>query len=102
MSSLPLKKLLSLIATPKYTPLLQFRIMSSSRSSRPAATIQSLDHLVLTVASIPKTTAWYAQNLGMRPEAFVSSATPDVTRHSLVFGSQKINLHESGKVRLDM
>lgn len=98
MFSFPLKKLPSLIAIPIHTPRLQSRVMSSSPSSRPAATIQSLDHLVLTVTSIPKTTAWYAQHLGMRAEAFVSSATPDVTRHSLVFGSQKINLHELGKV----
>lgn len=34
----------------------------------------------------------------MRHEAFVSAASPDVTRHSLVFGTQKINLHESGHV----
>jgi len=33
----------------------------------------------------------------MKHEAFVSAATPDITRHSLVFGTQKINLHESGK-----
>ncbi|KAK6594645.1 biphenyl-2,3-diol 1,2-dioxygenase [Botrytis cinerea] len=45
----------------------------------PAAHIKSLDHLVLTA------------------EQFVSSATPDITRHSLLFGSQKINLHELGK-----
>ncbi|KAM3087961.1 hypothetical protein ACMFMG_002030 [Clarireedia jacksonii] len=63
----------------------------------PAATIKSLDHIVLTVSSIPRTTQWYTANLGMRAESFVSSATPDITRHSLIFGSQKINLHELGK-----
>jgi len=67
-------------------------------SSKPAATIQSLDHLVLTVKSIPDTTKWYTTNLGMRSESFISDASPEVTRHSLIFGSQKINLHESGKV----
>jgi len=66
-------------------------------SSLPAAHIKSLDHLVLTVASIPRTTQWYKANLGMQSEQFVSSATPDITRHSLVFGSQKINLHQLGK-----
>jgi len=66
-------------------------------SSKPAATIQSLDHLVLTVKSIPDTTKWYTTNLGMRSESFISDASPEVTRHSLIFGSQKINLHESGK-----
>jgi catechol 2,3-dioxygenase-like lactoylglutathione lyase family enzyme len=64
----------------------------------PAATIKSLDHLVLTVKSIPKATAWYEKNLGMESESFVSTATPDITRYSLIFGSQKINLHELGKV----
>jgi catechol 2,3-dioxygenase-like lactoylglutathione lyase family enzyme len=63
-----------------------------------AATIKSLDHLVLTVKSISKATEWYSQHLGMRAESFVSAATPDITRHSLVFGQQKINLHELGKV----
>lgn len=67
-------------------------------TSTPAAHIKSLDHLVLTVASIPRTTEWYQTNLGMKSEQFVSSATPDITRHSLLFGSQKINLHELGKV----
>ncbi|KAH7395951.1 Glyoxalase/Bleomycin resistance protein/Dihydroxybiphenyl dioxygenase [Cadophora sp. MPI-SDFR-AT-0126] len=66
-------------------------------SSKPAATIQSLDHLVLTVQSIPTTTKWYTTHLGMRSESFVSSSSPEITRYSLIFGDQKINLHESGK-----
>jgi catechol 2,3-dioxygenase-like lactoylglutathione lyase family enzyme len=33
----------------------------------------------------------------MKPESFVSTATPDITRHSLIFGEQKINLHLLGK-----
>ncbi|CZR63747.1 related to Virulence protein STM3117 [Phialocephala subalpina] len=75
--------------------------MSSSTStstplSKQASTITSLDHLVLTVKNIEKTKEWYTKNLGMRHEAFVSASTPDITRHSLIFGSQKINLHESG------
>lgn len=67
-------------------------------ASTHAATIKSLDHLVLTVKSISRSTEWYAQNLGMRAESFTSVATPDVIRHSLIFGQQKINLHELGKV----
>jgi len=69
--------------------------MSSARAA--AATISSLDHLVLTVRSIQATRAWYTTHLGMRAESFVSAATPSITRHSLILGSQKINLHESGK-----
>jgi hypothetical protein len=68
------------------------------KMSTPAATIKSLDHLVLTVKSIPNSIDWYTNNLGMKSQSFTSVATPDVTRHSLVFGSQKINLHELGKV----
>jgi hypothetical protein len=67
-------------------------------SSQPAAKITSLDHLVLTVSSIPTTQKWYEQNLGMKHESFVSAVTPSITRHSLIFGSQKINLHQLGKV----
>jgi hypothetical protein len=67
-------------------------------SSQPAAKITSLDHLVLTVSSIATTQKWYEQNLGMKHESFVSAATPSITRHSLIFGSQKINLHQLGKV----
>jgi len=33
----------------------------------------------------------------MRSESFVSVATPSITRYSLIFGQQKINLHELGK-----
>ena len=65
--------------------------------SKAAAKILSLDHLVLTVHSIPKSVSWYTAHLSMRHESFVSAATPDITRHSLIFGSQKINLHEVGK-----
>jgi len=71
----------------------RFLRMASTR----AATIKSLDHIVLTVKSIPKTNEWYTQNLGMKSESFVSVATPDTTRYSLIFGQQKINLHEVGK-----
>lgn len=76
-------------------------ILKSSRylrmASTRAATIKSLDHFVLTVKSIPKTNEWYTRNLGMKSESFVSVATPDITRYSLIFGQQKINLHEVGK-----
>lgn len=54
-------------------------------------TITSLDHLVLTVASIERTCAFYEGALGMRRETFAGGRT------ALNFGSQKINLHEAGK-----
>lgn len=55
-------------------------------------TIRSLDHLVLTVASIEKTTTFYEQVLGMEVRTFGQG------RVALHFGRQKINLHEVGHV----
>lgn len=52
--------------------------------------IKSLDHLVLTVASIERCCAFYVDVLGMVHETFGEG------RNALVFGSQKINLHEAG------
>ena len=52
--------------------------------------ILSLDHLVLTVASIPATVAFYVDVLGMTHEVFGDN------RNALSFGAQKINLHEHG------
>ncbi len=51
--------------------------------------ITALDHLVLTVASIDASVAFY-ERLGMRAETFGDG------RHALRFGAQKINLHEAG------
>lgn len=82
----------------KSSSFVRSSIIYTRKMSTPAATIKSLDHLVLTVKSIPKTSAWYEKNLGMKRESFVSATTLDITRHSLIFGSQKINLHELGKV----
>lgn len=52
-------------------------------------TITGLDHLVLTVASIERTCAFYEKGLGMTRETFTGGRT------ALKFGSQKINLHEA-------
>lgn len=53
--------------------------------------IDSLDHLVLTVASIPATVRFYSKALGMQVETFGQGRT------ALRFGDQKINLHEAGR-----
>jgi len=55
--------------------------------------VERLDHLVLTVASIDKTVAFYQAVLGMTAERF----GPDQSRVALRFGDQKINLHEVGR-----
>lgn len=49
-----------------------------------------LDHLVLTVVDIERTCAFYAKVLGMRVVSFGQD------RKALLFGSQKINLHQQG------
>lgn len=49
--------------------------------------IESLDHLVLTVADIDATTDFYTRVLGMRTVTFADN------RQALAFGNQKINLH---------
>ena len=53
--------------------------------------ISHLDHLVLTVASIDRTAEFYTRVLGMEREEFAGG------RVALKFGSQKFNLHETGK-----
>ncbi|MET4633186.1 VOC family protein [Kaistia defluvii] len=53
-------------------------------------TIERLDHLVLTVASIERSCAFYETVLGMTREVFGAD------RVALRFGQQKINLHEVG------
>jgi len=52
--------------------------------------IASLDHLVLTVADIDATVAFYCDGLGMELVRFGGG------RLALSFGSQKINLHRAG------
>lgn len=52
--------------------------------------ISRLDHLVLTVASIEKSCAFYKKVLGMQVVRFREGRT------ALQFGKQKINLHEAG------
>ena len=52
--------------------------------------IDTLDHLVLTVADVDASCAFYARVLGMRTVTFGAG------RKALAFGTQKINLHRHG------
>ena len=52
--------------------------------------IDRLDHLVLTVASIEATCAFYERTLGMTVVRFGQR------RAARAFGAQKINLHQAG------
>jgi len=50
--------------------------------------IDALDHLVLTVADVGATCVFYTRVLGMQEISFGAG------RKALVFGAQKINLHQ--------
>lgn len=53
--------------------------------------LERIDHLVLTVADIPRTVGFYQRVLGMRHEVFGEG------RSALAFGQQKLNLHQAGR-----
>ena len=53
--------------------------------------IDHLDHVVLTVTDIVKTVGFYEMVLGMKRISFGEGRT------ALVFGNQKINLHDLGQ-----
>jgi catechol 2,3-dioxygenase-like lactoylglutathione lyase family enzyme len=53
-------------------------------------TVTRIDHLVLTVADLEQTLAWYRDVAGMGHTTFGEG------RHALTFGEQKINLHVRG------
>jgi catechol 2,3-dioxygenase-like lactoylglutathione lyase family enzyme len=53
--------------------------------------IDRLDHLVLTVQNVERTCEFYSRALGMKVVTFGNN------RKALLFGRQKINLHEKGK-----
>lgn len=52
--------------------------------------IETLDHLVLTFPDLTVAIDFYTGVLGMQHQEFGEG------RHAVVFGSQKINLHQSG------
>ena len=53
--------------------------------------VTRIDHLVLTVADLERTVAWYREVAQMRHVTFAGG------RHALAFGDQKINLHLRGR-----
>ena len=50
-----------------------------------------IDHVVLTVADVDRTLAFYERVLGMTPVSFGEG------RRALGFGDQKLNLHQAGR-----
>jgi catechol 2,3-dioxygenase-like lactoylglutathione lyase family enzyme len=65
--------------------------MPQSSHNSATITIDRIDHLVLTVADIERTLAFYADVLGMTPVSFGEG------RRALAFGDQKLNLHQAGR-----
>jgi len=53
-------------------------------------TVQALDHLVINVADVARSAAWYARVLGMEIRTFDPGGGK--IRTSLIFGDQKINV----------
>ena len=73
----------------------QFPKNSVQKRHSDMPTLTSLDHLVLTVADLDATIAFYANALGMTPEPFTPADGP--MRWALKFGVQKINIHVQGQ-----
>jgi catechol 2,3-dioxygenase-like lactoylglutathione lyase family enzyme len=69
----------------------RYEIRRPPLDNRPGMRVDRLDHLVLTVADVDATIAFYALHLGMEPLTFGEG------RRALRFGAQKINLHAAGR-----
>ncbi len=65
--------------------------LDSRSISQAPVEIDRFDHIVLTVADVERTCAFYARALGMEVQTFGAG------RKALVFGRQKINLHLHGR-----
>ncbi|CAO3611201.1 unnamed protein product [Mucor fragilis] len=57
-------------------------------------TIESIDHIVVAVSDTEKSAEWYHTMLGMAIQRFKTPSAPNQDRIALVFGQQKINLHQ--------
>ena len=55
--------------------------------------VHGLDHLVVNVADVERSAAWYVRVLGVERQDFCAGA---MTRTAITFGTQKINLRPSG------
>ena len=59
--------------------------------------LEKIDHVVITVKNLNKTIDFYTNVLGMKLENFSSSFNNNQIRYAVIFGSQKINIHEEKK-----
>jgi catechol 2,3-dioxygenase-like lactoylglutathione lyase family enzyme len=62
--------------------------------------IDALDHLVLNVADVARSAAWYQKVLGMEVKVF-DPGHGKMPRTSLSFGDQKINLRPIGSDKVE-
>lgn len=62
-----------------------------NRTREVSTLIHHVDHFVLTVKNLKRTCHFYTHVLGMKEVSFGNG------RKALMFGNQKINLHEVGK-----
>lgn len=62
--------------------------------------VSALDHIVINVADVARTTEWYRTILGMEVRVF-DPGPGKIPRTSLVFGHQKINVRPRGADKID-
>ncbi len=62
--------------------------------------IDALDHLVINVSDVDRTTAWYRKVLGMEVQVF-DPGEGKARRTSLHFGDQKINVRPKDADKID-
>jgi len=62
--------------------------------------VHALDHLVINVADVKRSTDWYAKVLGMEVKVF-DPGEGKTPRTSLIFGKQKINVRPKGADKVE-
>jgi catechol 2,3-dioxygenase-like lactoylglutathione lyase family enzyme len=62
--------------------------------------VHALDHLVINVADVARTVAWYQKILGMEVSVF-DPGQGKPKRTSLLFGNQKINVRPMGTDKIE-
>jgi catechol 2,3-dioxygenase-like lactoylglutathione lyase family enzyme len=62
--------------------------------------VNALDHLVINVSDVARSTEWYSKILGMEVKVF-NPGEGKTPRTSLVFGNQKINVRPRDASKVD-
>ena len=62
--------------------------------------VNALDHLVINVSDVARSTEWYRKILGMEVKVF-DPGPGKTPRTSLVFGNQKINVRPRGADKVE-